>query len=338
MIYLNIENQTIKCLVDTGSTTSIIRPGILNNFHAISLEKPVFYSTISGINRVTNKIVTPIPKEFNTIGTFSWKVVDLKGRNYDAIIGQNALTPLKAKINLDHRYLEIKGNKIVFVDNNYPFDIHNIYTLQQVGSQSFDNINLDHINSEERKEIVQLLRDYKELFYKDGDQLTFTHEINHEIITNTSNPVYSKIYRYPKVHELEINRQINEMLEQGIITESNSPYNSPLWIVPKKKDASGQPKWRIVIDYRKLNEVTVSDKFPIPNIEGILDKLGKSQYFSTLDLAKGFHQILVKPEDRKNSFFHTPRSFRICKNAIRAEKCPLDLPTINEFDSKRVHK
>lgn len=96
------------------------------------------------------------------------------------------------------------------------------------------------------------------------------------------------------------------MLEQGIITESNSPYNSPLWIVPKKKDASGQPKWRIVIDYRKLNEVTVSDKFPIPNIEGILDKLGKSQYFSTLDLAKGFHQILVKPEDRKKTAFSTP--------------------------------
>lgn len=69
------------------------------------------------------------------------------------------------------------------------------------------------------------------------------------------------------------------MLEQGIIKESNSPYNSPLWIVPKKLDNSNIKKWRIVIDYRKINEITIDDKFPIPNIESILDKLGRAQYF-----------------------------------------------------------
>lgn len=96
------------------------------------------------------------------------------------------------------------------------------------------------------------------------------------------------------------------MLEQNIIQPSNSPYNSPLWIVPKKIDNSGTQKWRIVIDYRKLNEVTISDKFPIPNMDSILDKLGKAQYFTTLDLAKGFHQIPVRPEDRKKTAFSTP--------------------------------
>jgi hypothetical protein len=79
------------------------------------------------------------------------------------------------------------------------------------------------------------------------------------------------------------------MLEQGIIVESNSPYNSPLWIVPKKLNNSGEKKWRIVIHSRKLSEVTFSDKFPIPSIENILDKLGRSQYFTILDLTKGFH-------------------------------------------------
>lgn len=74
----------------------------------------------------------------------------------------------------------------------------------------------------------------------------------------------------------------------------------------KKADNSGKQKWRIVVDYTRLNDVTVSDKFPIPDIEDIPDKLGKAQYFSTLDLAKGFHQILVKPEDRKKTVFSTP--------------------------------
>lgn len=105
----------------------------------------------------------------------------------------------------------------------------------------------------------------------------------------------SKIYRYPRVHEDEV--EIREMLSQNIIKESTSPYNSPLWIVPKKIDNSGIKKWRLVVDYRKLNEYTKTDKFPITHIEDILDK----QYFSTLDLAKGFHQILVKQDDREKT-------------------------------------
>lgn len=111
------------------------------------------------------------------------------------------------------------------------------------------------------------------------------------------NPIYCKLYRYPQVHEKEIERQVEEMLKQGIIRESNSP----LWIVPKK-----MKKWRIVIDYRKLNEVTIDDNFPIPNIDSILDRLGRAQYFTTLDLAKGFHQILVREEDKKKLPFPLP--------------------------------
>lgn len=126
------------------------------------------------------------------------------------------------------------------------------------------------------------------------------------IITKTDRPIYSKIYRYPKIHETEIEKQITEMLKQGIIRESSSPYNSPLWIVPKKEDTFGNKQWRIVIDYRNLNDNTVADKYPIPNIENILDKLGKAQYFSTIDLAKGFHQTKVKSEHRQKTAFSTP--------------------------------
>ncbi|XP_015839413.2 retrovirus-related Pol polyprotein from transposon 297 [Tribolium castaneum] len=93
------------------------------------------------------------------------------------------------------------------------------------------------------------------------------------------------------------------MLKQGIIRPSDSPWSSPIWIVPKKLDASGQRKWRIVIDYRKLNEQTVEDRYPLPNINDILDKLGRSQYFSTIDLASGFHQIEVDPNDVQKTAF-----------------------------------
>lgn len=103
--------------------------------------------------------------------------------------------------------------------------------------------------------------------------------------------MYRKPYSNPYAFEEEVNKQMKEMLEQGIVRHSDSPYCSPIWMVPKKADASGKKKLRVVIDCRNLHEVTISDKLPIPKMEEILEKLGRSQYFTTLDLAKGFHQI-----------------------------------------------
>uniref|UniRef100_A0A0K8UP46 Retrovirus-related Pol polyprotein from transposon 297 n=1 Tax=Bactrocera latifrons TaxID=174628 RepID=A0A0K8UP46_BACLA len=116
---------------------------------------------------------------------------------------------------------------------------------------------------------------------------------------------------------------MNEMLRQGIIKESNSSYNSPLLIVSKNQDNSRKKKWRTVIDYRKLNEVTIDDKFPIPHIETILSKLGKAQYFTTIDLAKGFHQVLIKEEDRPKTASSTPQGhFEFIRMPFRLKNAP----------------
>ena len=97
------------------------------------------------------------------------------------------------------------------------------------------------------------------------------------------------------------------MLNDDIIKPSMSPWSAPIWVVPKKLDSSGQRKWRVVIDYRKLNDITIGDSYPIPNISEILDQLGKSKYFSTLDLASGFHQLKMAPEDSAKTAFSVPQ-------------------------------
>lgn len=101
----------------------------------------------------------------------------------------------------------------------------------------------------------------------------------------------------------EIASQIQKLLNNGIIRPSISPYSSPVWIVPKKADASGKKKFRMVIDYRKLNENTIEDKYPLPRIDEILDNLGRCTYFTTLDLAQGFHQIEMHPDSIEKTAF-----------------------------------
>jgi len=85
------------------------------------------------------------------------------------------------------------------------------------------------------------------------------------------------------------------MLKEGIIRPSKSPYNSPLFVVPKKGfNEDGTAKLILVIDYKKLNENPIPDRYPMQDPSVILSNLGKAKYFSTIDLESGFHQILMK--------------------------------------------
>lgn len=211
------------------------------------------------------------------------------------------------------------------IEINEPFDVEllNINELNFIGKMEVDsdesfsqnqdnilksnlrNLRLDHCNLEEKQAIRDLCLEYRDIFYCDKIPLTFTSEIQHKINLTDETPIFTKTYRYPEIHKQEVKDQVEKMLQQGIIQNSISPWSSPIWIVPKKADASGKKKWRMVIDYRKLNERTIDDKYPLPNIADILDKLGRSQYFTTLDLANGFHQIQMDPNDIQKTAFST---------------------------------
>lgn len=104
-------------------------------------------------------------------------------------------------------------------------------------------------------------------------------------------------------------KQVAEMLLNKIIRHSMSPFNSPLWLVPKKIDASGVQKWRVVTDFRKINDITDQDSYPLPVIGDILDHLGKAKFFSIFDLKAGFHQIPMEKSSKKFTAFSTPEGY-----------------------------
>jgi len=99
----------------------------------------------------------------------------------------------------------------------------------------------------------------------------------------------------------EVNRQVTDLLLRQLIEPSTSPWSSPILFV-KKKDGS----LRMVVDYRALNKLTVKNRYPLPRIDDLFDKLHGAKYFSSLDAASGFHQILLKEEDRPKTAFRTP--------------------------------
>jgi len=98
---------------------------------------------------------------------------------------------------------------------------------------------------------------------------------------------------------------VKKLLHEEITEESLSPWNSPILVISKKLDASGQQKFRLVADYRKLNEKTIGNAYPLPDITESLDQLGQAKYFPCLDLAIGYQQIDMNPDYIDKTAFNT---------------------------------
>ena len=100
-----------------------------------------------------------------------------------------------------------------------------------------------------------------------------------------------------------MSRQVQELLSLGFIEESTSPQASPLVVVLKAKDKDGNRPVRLAIDYRYVNKYTAPSVAPLKDISEIIQQVGKSCFISKFDAKSGFHQCLVKPEDRWLTFF-----------------------------------
>lgn len=122
-----------------------------------------------------------------------------------------------------------------------------------INRQLYNQLRIDHLNLEEKTKLLKIITEHQDVFLLNGENLTFSNAIKHSIKTKDDMRIYCKSYRYPFCHREEVQRQIAQMLEQGIIRHSISPWTSPVWIVPKKMDASGEKKWRLVIDYRNAS-------------------------------------------------------------------------------------
>ena len=124
--------------------------------------------------------------------------------------------------------------------------------------------------------------------------------MNHHIETGDVRPIHQHPRRIPFALREKVDEMVQDMLDQGVIQHSHSPWASPIVLVAKRDGTT-----RFCVDYRRLNSVTKMDVFPLPRIDDSIDILSHSRYFSTLDLRSGYWQVKMASESIEKTAFAT---------------------------------
>ncbi|SJL13786.1 uncharacterized protein ARMOST_17234 [Armillaria ostoyae] len=144
---------------------------------------------------------------------------------------------------------------------------------------------------------------FRDLFLKENfDELPKRKPWDHaiELVPNAKSTLDCKVYPLNRDEQEQLDKFLDENLESGHITESKSPFASPFFFV-KKKDGSLRP----VQDYRKLNEMTIKNQYPLPLISELIDKLQGAKYFMKLDVRWGYNNVRIKEGDEHKATFCT---------------------------------
>lgn len=278
--------EILKFLIDTGSTKNYIQPSLVQNptpnakcFYAKSIAGDVKISQHTLINLFGLRNVSI---QFFLLPTL---------KTFHGILGNDSLKELSAVIHTKESFMTILNTVRI--------------KIKQLKSQTVNSITAktDSMTASQKKLLDAVIIKCPNLFAEPDEKLTYTTKVVGEIRTLTDSPVYTRYYPFPMSLKSEVEKQVRKLLDDGIIRPSRSPYNSPVWIVPKKPDSTGTKQYRMVIDYRKLNSVTIADRYPIPEINEVLAQLGKNKYFTVLDLKSGFHQIPLKESDVEKTAF-----------------------------------
>ena len=160
-----------------------------------------------------------------------------------------------------------------------------------------------HLTSEECRQLQTAMAARKHLFAKGKGDLGRTDIVQHQIHTGDQPAIKQQVRRYPAAPREEERQLVEDMLAIGIIQESNSAWSSPTVLV-KKKDGTMEG-WRFCIDYRRLNQATKVDAYPLPYIEDSLNTLGGARFFCSLDLASRYWQVEMDAADREKTAFVT---------------------------------
>lgn len=309
-----VGEQQVDILIDTGSTLSFIRESTAERLGCKTEEvSPLLIRVANGQKLISTLRVKGLTWEVQG-HAFSHPLRLLKNDGCDLILGcdwMEACSPIE--FDFKKKIVTFKlGRKKIRMHARLPtigcqlIDCHSLYKLMHspVGEGIEEMYLVTAPNPETTvaadSKVTELLSKFSDVF-AEPQGLPPTRGTEHQIVLKPGSILKHQYpYRTSHDHKDEIEKIVQKLLDTGIIQPSKSPFASPVILV-KKKDGT----WRMCVDYRYLNELTVKHDYPIPIIDELLDELSGSKFFSKIDLRFGYFQILMKPEHRYLTAFRT---------------------------------
>ena len=333
-----LSGHSVKILIDSGATSNFLSLDFLSkHFPAKSANFSQSVTLADGTSQPCGPLIGPLRLQMDSFKD-SVTLLPTQLHHYDVILGTPWLTTHNPKIDWEEGSLTIcnKGTShsihsttnLSYVDHPLvlsPLQLKRLarkedipiwlgilqissegdYELFEMATPSSSSCTLDPDHSNPPvtipEPIQDVLQQYKDVFPEALPGLPPKRPVDHAIELEPGKPPpFGPLYKmsFPKLDELK--QQIQEFLDQGIIRPSHSPYGAPILFV-KKKDGT----MRMCVDYRALNKITVKNRYPLPRIEELLDRLQGAKYFSKIDLRSGYHQIRVAENDINKTAFRT---------------------------------
>ena len=240
----------------------------------------------------------------------SCQVVKNHNFSYDLLLGLDAIKAFQLIQDQNLRiFQKLADDKMIEISQHRQLD--NLKQQFAVNFNEYININefeanLDHIQDNDKKtKIINLIERYKSIFAKDKYDVGCITASEAQIKLFKDEYIYRRPYKCSLPDRQEIETQVKNLLERGLIEESSSAYGAPITLAYKKGD---ERPTRLCIDFSSLNKLVVPECHPFPKIDDVLERVANCKYFTTLDVNSAFWCIPIRLEDREKTSFVTERN------------------------------
>ncbi|GJX28927.1 putative nucleotidyltransferase, ribonuclease H [Tanacetum coccineum] len=292
----------------------VLKPRKYIDIHPTTLDTNYRVELADGKSLTTNTILRGCTLNLQN-HLFKIDLLPIELRSFDVIVGMDWMAEHRAEVVCYEKYIRIPyGNDMLIIQgersgvkNKSRLEVISSIRTQKYIDQGCQVFLIQMMMEEETKiperriKDVPVVRDFPKVFPEDlpGLPLTRQVEFHIELIPGAA-PVARAPYRLAPAEMKELAEQLKELSDKGFIRPSSSPWGAPILFV-KKKDGS----FRMCIDYRELNKLTVKNRYPLPRIDDLFDQLQGSSIYSKIDLRSGYHQLRVREEDIPKTAFRT---------------------------------
>ncbi|GJT62579.1 putative nucleotidyltransferase, ribonuclease H [Tanacetum coccineum] len=304
-----LNQHLVKVLFDSGADRSFISISLASKLNIPSITIDTFYNIeMADGNLVSTNTVIKGCTLTLLSQPFKIDLMPIKLGSFDVVIGMDWLSKYRAKFLCDEKvvHIPIDGETLIIRGDRSKTRLNLISCIKTEkyisrGCQVFMIQVVEKKADEKRLEDIPVVKEFPNVFPEDLPSIPPVRQVELQIdLIPEAAPIARTPYRLAPLKMQELSNQLQELTDQGFIRPSTSPWGAPVLFV-KKKDGS----FRMCIDYRELNKLTIKNRYPLPMIDDLFDQLQGSSIYLKIDLRSGYHQLRVRERDIPKTAFRT---------------------------------